>query len=100
MSPSYRSPQRDGGYAVSDYCDVDPVYGTLGDFDVMMAEANRLGLRVFVDLVPNHCSDQLPDFQAPYSVAAGSPERDRFISCGAGPEGNDPPNNWQSHFSG
>src|SRR5919112_1725173 len=58
LSPFYRSPQRDAGYDVSDYCDVDPLFGTLGDFDVMMAESHRLGLRVIVDLVPNHCSDQ------------------------------------------
>ena len=70
LSPFYRSPQRDAGYDVSDYCDVDPLFGKLGDFDGMIAEANRLGLRVIVDLVPNHCSDQhaisrLPSPQAP-----------------------------------
>ncbi|WP_285318374.1 glycoside hydrolase family 13 protein [Pseudarthrobacter sp. lyk4-40-TYG-27] len=101
LSPFYRSPQRDAGYDVSDYCDVDPIFGTLGDFDVMMAESHRLGLRVIVDLVPNHCSDQHPAFQAALAAPAGSPERDMFIfRDGTGPEGQEPPNNWQSHFGG
>ncbi|MDQ0827184.1 alpha-glucosidase [Arthrobacter sp. B2I5] len=101
LSPFYRSPQRDAGYDVSDYCDVDPIFGTLGDFDVMMAESHRLGLRVIVDLVPNHCSDQHPAFQAALAAPAGSPERDMFIfRDGTGPDGQEPPNNWQSHFGG
>jgi alpha-glucosidase len=101
LSPFYRSPQRDAGYDVSDYCDVDPVFGTLGDFDVMMAESHRLGLRVIVDLVPNHCSDQHADFQAALAAAPGSPERDMFIfRDGTGHDGHEPPNNWQSHFGG
>jgi alpha-glucosidase len=101
LSPFYRSPQRDAGYDVSDYCDVDPIFGTLGDFDGMVAEANRLGLRVIVDLVPNHCSDQHRDFQAALAAGAGSPERDMFIfRDGQGAEGNEPPNNWESHFGG
>lgn len=101
LSPFYRSPQRDAGYDVSDYCDVDPIFGTLGDFDVMMAESHRLGLRVIVDLVPNHCSDQHAAFQAALAAPAGSPERDMFIfRDGTGPGGHEPPNNWQSHFGG
>ncbi|QDG65886.1 glycoside hydrolase family 13 protein [Pseudarthrobacter sp. NIBRBAC000502772] len=101
LSPFYKSPQRDAGYDVSDYCDVDPIFGTLGDFDVMIAEANRLGLRVIVDLVPNHCSDQHVAFQAALASPAGSPERDMFIfRDGNGHEGHEPPNNWQSHFGG
>ncbi|MBT2566003.1 glycoside hydrolase family 13 protein [Arthrobacter sp. ISL-85] len=101
LSPFFRSPQRDAGYDVSDYCDADPIFGTLGDFDVMMAESHRLGLRVIVDLVPNHCSDQHPAFQAALAAPAGSPERNMFIfRDGTGPEGQEPPNNWQSHFGG
>ncbi|NUP59934.1 MAG: glycoside hydrolase family 13 protein [Pseudarthrobacter sp.] len=101
LSPFYRSPQRDAGYDVSDYCDVDPIFGTLGDFDVMMAESHRLGLRVIVDLVPNHCSDQHAAFQAALAAPAGSPERDMFIfRDGSGEGGHEPPNNWQSHFGG
>lgn len=101
LSPFYRSPQRDAGYDVSDYCDVDPLFGTLTDFDVMIAEANRLHLRVIVDLVPNHCSDQHVAFQAALAAAPGSPERDMFIfRDGTGPSGEEPPNNWASHFGG
>lgn len=101
LSPFYRSPQRDAGYDVSDYCDVDPIFGTLGDFDVMMAESHRLGLRVIVDLVPNHCSDQHAAFQAALAAGPGSPEREMFIfRDGIGPGGHEPPNNWQSHFGG
>ena len=101
LSPFYRSPQRDAGYDVSDYCEVDPLFGTLADFDAMMAEATRLGLRMIVDLVPNHCSDQHAAFQAALAAPAGSPERDMFIfRDGRGQYGEEPPNNWESHFGG
>ncbi|MEO5779556.1 MAG: glycoside hydrolase family 13 protein [Arthrobacter oryzae] len=101
LSPFYRSPQRDAGYDVSDYCDVDPLFGTLADFDAMIAEATRLGLRMIVDLVPNHCSDQHQAFQAALVAPAGSPERDLFIfRDGRGEFGQEAPNNWQSHFGG
>jgi len=101
LSPFYRSPQRDAGYDVSDYCDVDPLFGTLDDFDAMMAEAKRLGLRLIVDLVPNHCSDQHAAFQAALAAPADGPERDMFIfRDGLGESGELPPNNWQSHFGG
>ncbi|QOT18168.1 glycoside hydrolase family 13 protein [Paenarthrobacter sp. YJN-5] len=101
LSPFYRSPQRDAGYDVSDYCDVDPLFGRLVDFDALIAEANRLQLRVIADIVPNHCSDQHVAFQAAKAAPANSPERDMFIfRDGLGPEGTEPPNNWQSHFGG
>ncbi|WOH19516.1 glycoside hydrolase family 13 protein [Paenarthrobacter sp. GOM3] len=101
LSPFYRSPQRDAGYDVSDYCDVDPLFGTLADFDALIAEANRLNLRVIADLVPNHCSDQHVAFQAALNAAPHSPERNMFIfRDGQGADGNEPPNNWQSHFGG
>ncbi|MCF3138842.1 glycoside hydrolase family 13 protein [Paenarthrobacter sp. AR 02] len=101
LSPFYRSPQRDAGYDVSDYCDVDPLFGTLTDFDALIAEANRLNLRVIADLVPNHCSDQHVAFQAALQAGPHSPERNMFIfRDGLGPDGNEPPNNWQSHFGG
>ncbi|MGF6833103.1 alpha-glucosidase [Paenarthrobacter sp. TE4293] len=101
LSPFYRSPQRDAGYDVSDYCDVDPLFGTLTDFDALIAEANRLNLRVIADLVPNHCSDQHIAFQAALAAGPNSPERDMFIfRDGQGHDGNEPPNNWQSHFGG
>ncbi len=101
LSPFYRSPQRDAGYDVSDYCQVDPLFGSLADFDAMLAEANRLNLRVIADLVPNHCSSDHVAFQAALAAAPGGPERDMFIfRDGRGPEGAEPPNNWQSHFGG
>ncbi|MHC6176350.1 glycoside hydrolase family 13 protein [Glutamicibacter sp. X7] len=96
LSPFYTSPQKDAGYDVSDYCDVDPLFGTLQDFDQMVAEAHRRGLRVIIDLVPNHCSDQHPWFQEALKAAPGSPERDRFIFR----DSEDVPNNWQSVFGG
>ena len=101
LSPFYRSPQKDAGYDVADYCSVDPIFGTLEDFDKLVAEANRHNIRVIVDLVPNHCSDQHALFQAALNAAPGSPERDLFIfRDGTGENGNNPPNNWQSHFGG
>ncbi|SEE79709.1 alpha-glucosidase [Arthrobacter alpinus] len=101
LSPFYSSPQRDAGYDVSDYCQVDPLFGTLTDFENLMETADSLGLRVIIDLVPNHCSDQHALFQAALSAAPGSQERDMFIfRDGQGSDGSLPPNNWQSHFGG
>ncbi len=98
LSPFFTSPQKDAGYDVSDYCDVDPLFGTLEDYDVMVARAHELGLRVIVDLVPNHCSDQHPWFQQALAAAPSSPERERFIFHDAPDEGL--PNNWESVFGG
>lgn len=101
LSPFYRSPQKDAGYDVADYCSVDPIFGTLEDFDALVARASDYGIRVIVDLVPNHCSDQHPLFQAALAAAPGSPEREMFIfRDGTGERGQNPPNNWQSHFGG
>ncbi|HEU4807499.1 MAG TPA: alpha-amylase family glycosyl hydrolase, partial [Homoserinimonas sp.] len=101
LSPFYTSPQRDGGYDVADYCDVDPLFGTLDDFDRMCAAAHALGLRVIVDLVPNHSSDQHPWFQEALAAGPGSQERARYMfRDGLGDEGDVPPNNWQSVFGG
>ncbi|MHA7306553.1 glycoside hydrolase family 13 protein [Arthrobacter sp. TMN-49] len=101
LSPFFRSPQRDAGYDVSDYCQVDPLFGTLADFDQLVATAAALGLRVIIDLVPNHCSDEHALFQAALRTLPGSPERDMFIfRDGQGGDGSLPPNNWQSHFGG
>lgn len=99
LSPFYRSPQVDAGYDVADYCAVDPVFGTLADFDSLIARAHHLGLRAIVDLVPNHCSDQHPWFADALAAEPGSAARDRFIFCpGRGP--GQPPNNWRSVFGG
>lgn len=101
LSPFYPSPQRDGGYDVSDYRNVDPMFGTLDDFDALIARANELDLRVIVDLVPNHCSSEHPLFQAALSAEPASAAREVFIfRDGKGDEGELPPNNWQSHFGG
>ena len=101
MTPFYPSPLADGGYDVSDYRDVDPRLGTLAGFDELVAEAAGYGIRVIVDLVPNHCSSEHPAFRAALAAAPGSPEREMFIfRDGRGPGGGDPPNNWQSVFHG
>ena len=101
LSPFYRSPQRDAGYDVSDFRDVDPLFGTLDDFDAMVARAHELGLRVIADIVPNHTSDEHAWFQAALAAAPGSPERARYMfRDGRGASGELPPNNWESVFGG
>jgi alpha-glucosidase len=101
LSPFYTSPQRDAGYDVADYCDVDPVFGTLADFDALLARAHELHLKVIVDIVPNHCSSDHVWFQEALAAAPGSPERARFMFReGSGPDGAEPPNNWESVFGG
>lgn len=101
LTPFQRSPQADHGYDVSDYLDVDPLFGTLADFDALLARAHDLALRVIVDLVPNHCSSAHPAFQAALAAGPGSPERARFhFARGRGPRGDEPPNNWPSVFGG
>jgi alpha-glucosidase len=99
LSPFYPSPQADAGYDVVDYRDVDPRFGTLADADELLARATELGLRVILDLVPNHSSDEHPWFQAALAAAPGSPERARYIfRDGRGSDGSAPPNNWPSVF--
>jgi alpha-glucosidase len=101
LSPFFTSPQKDAGYDVADYCDIDPLFGTLSDFDAMLARAHDLGLRVIVDLVPNHSSDQHVWFQQALASAEGSAERARYLfRDGQGPDGATPPNNWESVFGG
>ena len=101
LSPFMRSPQKDAGYDVSDYRDVDPLFGTLADFDAMVARAHELGLRILVDLVPNHTSDQHSWFQSALAADEGSPERAFYhFKDGRGDNGELPPNNWVSMFGG
>lgn len=101
FSPFYSSPQKDAGYDVSDYCDIDPLFGTLADFDTLAARAHALGLRVIVDIVPNHSSDQHPWFVEALAAPEGSAERDRYMfRDGLGATGDLPPNNWESVFGG
>jgi alpha-glucosidase len=101
LNPCYPSPQRDGGYDVADYTTIDAVYGGLPAFERLLRAAHDRGLKVLLDLVPNHCSDQHPWFQEALTAAPGSRERRRFIfSDGRGPDGSEPPNNWRSIFGG
>jgi alpha-glucosidase len=101
LTPFYTSPQRDHGYDVADHCDVDPLFGSLADADELLAAAHQLGLRVIVDLVPNHTSDAHAWFQAALASPPGSPERARYLfRDGKGPRGEQPPNNWRSVFGG
>jgi len=99
LTPFYPSPQADFGYDVSDYTDVDPDYGTLEDFDRLVASASDLGIRVVIDLVPNHTSSQHPWFQKALEEGPGSEYWDRYVWRAPGPDGG-PPNNWLSHFGG
>ena len=98
ITPFYPSPQNDHGYDVADYCDVDPLFGKLADADNLIERAHALGLRVIVDLVPNHTSDQHQWFQEALAAGPGSPERARYIFRDG--EDDSPPNNWQSVFGG
>lgn len=101
ISPFYTSPQRDHGYDVADYRDIDPLFGTLADADALVARAHELGLRLIVDLVPNHTSSEHPWFQAALAAGPGSPERARYLFReGRGVDGELPPNNWRSVFGG
>ena len=89
LSPFYRSPMADFGYDVADHTDVDPLFGTLADFDALLADAHARGIRVLVDLVPNHTSDQHPWFRDPG-------KRDWYIWRDGTPA--TPPNNWRAAF--
>ena len=101
LSPFFKSPQADAGYDVADYRDVDPIFGSLADFDALLERAHALGLKVIVDLVPNHSSDEHVWFQAALAAAPGSPERERYVfRDGRGENGELPPNNWESCFRG
>ncbi|MDI6100822.1 glycoside hydrolase family 13 protein [Actinoplanes sp. NEAU-A12] len=101
LSPFYASPQADAGYDVSDYRTVDPIFGTVADAERLIAGAHALGLRVIVDLVPNHCSDQHEWFKRAIAEGPDSPFRERFhFRPGQGENGELPPNDWPSIFGG
>ena len=93
LSPFYPSPQVDAGYDIADHCDVDPLFGTLADADALVARAHELGLRVVVDLVPNHTSSAHPWFAAALAAGPGSAERERYVF-------RDEPTDWGSVFGG
>ena len=98
LSPIYPSPMADFGYDVSDYCDVHPLFGTLADFDRLVAEAHGRGLKVILDFVPNHTSDRHPWFLES-RLSRDNPKRDWYIWRDPAPGGG-PPNNWLSNFGG
>ena len=98
LSPFFTSPMRDFGYDVADYCDVDPVFGTLADFDELVGRVHSLGLKLIIDQVYSHSSDQHPWFQESRSSRDG-PRSDWYVWADAKPDGS-PPNNWQSVFGG
>jgi alpha-glucosidase len=101
VSPWYPSPMADGGYDVSDFTDIHPMFGSLADADAFVADAHAAGLRVIADIVANHTSVQHPWFQAALAAPPGSPERDRYLfRDGRGADGEEPPNNWISAFGG
>lgn len=101
LSPFYPSPQKDSGYDVSDYYDVDPIFGTITDFTEMVQRAHELQLKVLLDLVPNHTSSEHPWFQNALKSEPGSDARSMYLFTeGRGENGELPPNNWQSMFGG
>lgn len=101
LSPFFTSPQKDAGYDVANYCAVDPRFGTLDDFDGLLAESHRLGMRVLIDLVPNHTSDAHEWFKSAVAAGPGSEERAHYLfRNGKGANGELPPNNWESVFGG
>ncbi len=98
LSPFFRSPMKDMGYDVSDYCDVDPVFGTLADFDALVTRAHALGLKVIIDQVLSHSSDQHPAF-AESRTSRENPKADWYVWADPKHDGT-PPCNWQSVFGG
>ncbi|MCW2772626.1 MAG: alpha amylase, catalytic region [Nocardioides sp.] len=98
LSPFYTSPQRDHGYDVADYRDIDPLFGTLADADELVERAHEHGLKLIVDLVPNHTSEEHVWFQAALAAGPGSPERARYLFRDS--VDDNPPNNWKSVFGG
>ena len=101
INPWYRSPMKDAGYDVSDFRDIEPVFGTLADAEAMISEAHDLGLRVLLDIVPNHLSDQHAWFQEALAAGPGSRGRARFVFReGRGARGEERPNDWRSGFGG
>jgi alpha-glucosidase len=101
INPWYPSPMVDAGYDVADYRDIDPTFGTLAEAEVLVRESHEHGIRVIVDLVPNHTSDRHEWFQAALAAAPGSAERARYwFRPGRGEHGELPPNDWRSRFGG
>ncbi len=100
ISPWYVSPMHDGGYDVADYRDINPMFGTLADAEALLADAHELGIKVIVDLVPNHTSSEHRWFLSALAAEPGSAERNRYIFKPGRGDGSEPPTNWQSVFGG
>jgi alpha-glucosidase len=101
LTPCYPSPQHDHGYDVADYFAIEPEYGGLEEFDALVTDARRHGIRVLMDIVPNHCSHEHSWFREALAAPPGSPARERFyFRDGTGPDGSEPPNNWRAVFGG
>ncbi|MGB8021250.1 MAG: alpha-amylase family glycosyl hydrolase [Candidatus Nanopelagicales bacterium] len=101
LGPCFASPQVDHGYDISDYRAIDPLFGTLADMDDLIDAAHAHGVRLTLDLVPNHTSEQHAWFQAALTAGRGSAQRERYLfRDGRGPNGSEPPNNWRSAFGG
>ncbi|MFF3854395.1 glycoside hydrolase family 13 protein [Micromonospora sp. NPDC002575] len=101
LSPWYPSPMADAGYDVADHRDIDPVFGSLAEAEELIAEAHDRGIRIIVDVVPNHCSAAHPWFQAALAGGPDAPERELFwFRPGGGPGGDRPPTEWVSQFGG
>jgi alpha-glucosidase len=98
ISPIFPSPMKDFGYDVADYCGIDPIFGTLGDFDRLIDAAHARGLKLILDFVPNHTSDRHPWF-VESRASRDNPKRDWYIWRDGKPDGS-PPNNWISNFGG
>ncbi|HYD73695.1 MAG TPA: alpha-amylase family glycosyl hydrolase, partial [Candidatus Binatia bacterium] len=98
LSPIFTSPMADFGYDIADYTDIDPLFGTLDDFDALLNAAHERGLKVILDLVPNHTSDQHPWFRES-RASRSNPKRDWYIWRDPAPSGG-PPTNWLSEFGG
>ena len=101
LTPCYPSPQLDHGYDVADYFEIDPMFGDLAAFDRLVGAARERGIKVLMDVVPNHCSSEHAWFQAALRSSPGSHERSRFFfRDGRGEHGELPPNNWKAVFGG
>jgi alpha-glucosidase len=101
FNPWYASPQADAGYDVADYRAIDPLFGSLPEAEALIREAHELGIRIIVDIVPNHCSDEHVWFRQALAEGPGGPTRDLFwFRPGRGEHGELPPNDWESIFGG
>jgi alpha-glucosidase len=101
FTPWYPSPMADGGYDVADYRDIAPMFGSLAAAEKLISEAHGYGIKIIIDVVPNHCSDEHVWFKRALAGGPGAPERERFwFRPGTGPNGDEPPNNWASIFGG